>query len=105
MDGTKGYLERGRRLQGLTDEQLATRWIADFRAWLGSRSAPDDPGNSTEMDDAAAELRLRNVEPPYDQVRDEVKAMVQEVRQAAPDNPAVSEKVREFLQDLDKPRN
>jgi hypothetical protein len=38
MKETQSYLERGRRLQGLTDAQLASKWVIDFKAWRASRS-------------------------------------------------------------------
>ena len=84
---TQSYLERGRRLQGLTDAQLASKWVADFRSWQASRAATDDPGNFADLDDTAAELRLRNLEPPSDQVQNEVNAMVQEIERIGPTNP------------------
>ena len=48
MKETQSYLERGRRLQGLTDAQLASKWVVDFQTWRGSRADQDDPGNSSE---------------------------------------------------------
>jgi hypothetical protein len=99
---TQSYLERGRRLQGLTEDQLASKWVANFRSWRASRSDTDDPGNSAEMEDTAAELRLRKLERPYDQVQGEVKAMIQEIERIGLDQPAVSPKVRQFLDDLSK---
>ena len=102
---TQSYLKRGRRLQGLTDAQLASKWVADFRSWRASRAATDDPGNFADLDDTAAELRLRNLEPPSDQVQSEVNAMVQEIERVGPDQPAVSAKVRRFLDNLSKRKN
>jgi hypothetical protein len=102
---TKSYLERGRRLQGLTDAQLASKWVADFQSWRASRAATDDPGNFADLDDTAAELRLRNLEAPSDQVQSEVNAMVQEIERIGPDQPAVSAKVQQFLDDLSKRKN
>jgi hypothetical protein len=102
---TQSYLERGRRLQGLTKEQLASKWVADFRSWRASRADTDDPGNFADLDDTAAELRLRNLEPPSDQVQIEVNAMVQEIECIGPDQPAVSAKVRRFLDNLSERKN
>ena len=102
---TQSYLERGRRLQGLTKAQLASKWVADFRSWRASRADTDDPGNFADLDDTAAELRLRNLEPPSDQVQSEVNAMVQEIECIGPDQPAVSAKVRRFLDNLSKRKN
>jgi hypothetical protein len=99
---TQSYLERGRRLQGLTDAHLASKWVSDFRSWRASRAATDDPGNFADLDDIAAELRLRNLEAPYDQVQSEVNAMVLEIERIGPDQPAVSAKVQQFLDGLSK---
>jgi hypothetical protein len=102
---TQSYLERGRRLQGLTDAQLASKWVADFRSWRASRAATDDPGNFADLDDTAAELRLRNLEAPSDQVQSEVNAMVQEIEHIGPDQPPVSAKVQQFRDDLSERKN
>jgi hypothetical protein len=99
---TQSYLQRGRQFQGLTDAQLTSKWIVDFRTWRASRSDTDDPGNSAAMEDTAAELRLRKLEPPYEQVRDEVNAMIQEIERIGQDQPSVSAKVQQFLDDLSK---
>jgi hypothetical protein len=100
---TQSYLERGRRLQGLTDVQLASKWIVDFKAWRTSRADRNDPGNSAELDDTAAELRLRNVPPPFDQAQDDIKAIVAEVEQGGASDPTVSAKIRGILGDRSMP--
>jgi hypothetical protein len=105
MKETQSYLERGRRLQGLTDTQLASRWVVDFRAWRASRSVEGDLGDSTEMDDASAELRLRNIELPYDQIKDEMKDMVREAEQCDAEDPGISAKVGKFLDELNRRKN
>jgi hypothetical protein len=105
MKETQSYLERGRRLQGLTDTQLASRWVVDFKAWRASRSVKGDLGDSTEMDDASAELRLRNIEPPYDQIKDEMKDMVREAEQCDPEDRGISAKVGKFLDELNRRKN
>jgi hypothetical protein len=105
MKETQSYLQRGRQFQGLTDAQLASKWVVDFRAWRASRSDTDDPGNSAAMEDTAAELRLRNSDPPYEQVQDEVKAMVKEIERIGPEHPGISAKVQQFLDDLSKRKN
>jgi hypothetical protein len=94
---TQSYLERGRRLQGLTDAQLASKWIVDFKAWRTSRADQNDPGNSAELEDTAAELRLRDVPPPYDRVEDDIKAIIAEFERGGARDPAVSAKIRGML--------
>jgi hypothetical protein len=97
---TQSYLERGRRLQGLTDVQLTSKWLVDFKAWRTSRADQNDPGNSAELDDTAAELRLRKVPPPLDQAQDDIKAIVDEVERGEVSDPAVIVKIRGILGDL-----
>jgi hypothetical protein len=96
---TQSYLERGRRLQGLTDVQLASKWVVDFNAWRTSRADQNDPGNSVELDDTAAELKLRDVPPPYDRVQDDIKAIIAEAERGGTSDPAVSAKIRGILGD------
>jgi hypothetical protein len=97
---TQSYLERGRRLQGLTDAQLASKWVVDLKAWRTSRADQNDPGNSAELDDTAAELRLRKVPPPLDQAQDDIKAIVDEVERGEASDLAVTLKIRGVLGDL-----
>ena len=94
---TQSYLERGRRLQGLTNAQLASRWLVDLKAWRTSRADQNDPGNSAELDDTAAEFRLRNLAPPLDQAQDEVKAIIAELDRGVASDPALSAKIRGIL--------
>jgi hypothetical protein len=43
-------------------------WIIAVRSWLARK----DRANERDMDDLAAELRLRGLEPPYDAVEQEL---------------------------------
>ena len=62
------YLARGRRFTKLDVRQLTEDWIITVRSWLA------DKGRTKErmMDDLAAELRLRGLEPPYGAVEQEL---------------------------------
>jgi hypothetical protein len=57
------------------------------------------------MDDLSAELRLREIEPPYDEVKAERKALVEEIVREAPDNPGVSAKIEKFFEDRRKSKS
>jgi hypothetical protein len=59
MDQTHDYLMRGRRFETLSPEQLNEAWVVAFRNWIRRH---DDP---RESDDYEAEMRLRNVEPSW----------------------------------------
>ena len=68
LEQTQHYLTRGRRFAKLAVAQLNADWITAVRSWLAHR----DRANERKMDDLAAELRLRGVEPPYAAVEQEL---------------------------------
>src|SRR5262249_20469259 len=68
LEQTQHYLTRGRRFAKLDVAQLNADWIIAVRSWLAHK----DRANERKMDDLAAELRLRGVEPPYAPVAQEL---------------------------------
>jgi hypothetical protein len=91
MDETASYLARGRAFQTLRPIELQDRWVNAFRRWISSQ------GDSSEMDDLAAELRLRNMPLPSDRVPQEHKWLRDQMLDADPDEPAVRARVAAFL--------
>lgn len=69
IDQNADYCQRGCRFAGLSDADLVARWFTVFRAMA---DAPLDPSCRAETIDVEAELDLRNIEPPYDQVQPEL---------------------------------
>src|SRR5258706_4804560 len=65
MIETRDYVERGRELARQTVDEIKSVWVAMFERWFDEKTAE----NRRNMDDAAAELRLRDLEPPYDRVK------------------------------------
>src|SRR5262249_46561341 len=61
MEQVQGYLARGRRFAKLDVKRLNTDWIISVRIWLAHKHRTKE----RVMDDLAAELRLRGLEPPY----------------------------------------
>jgi hypothetical protein len=61
LEQTQDYLVRGRRFTTFDVRQLTKDWITAVRSWLAHK----DHTNERNMDDLAAELRLRGLEPPY----------------------------------------
>ena len=61
LEQTQDYLTRGRRLTTFDVRQLTQNWITAVRSWLAHK----DHTKERMMDDLAAELRLRGLEPPY----------------------------------------
>jgi hypothetical protein len=99
VDQMARYLQGGRYLGSLTIDRLKEVWIAAFKTWFISRNDED----AMKMDDAGAELGLRNEEPPFEAVQAEAIAMVEEIKRDGPDNPGVEEKARQFRDEREKP--
>ena len=62
------YLARGRRFTTFDVRQLTKDWITAIRSWLAYK----DHTKERMMDDLAAELRFRGLEPPYAAVEQEL---------------------------------
>jgi hypothetical protein len=59
------------------------------------------------MNDAAAELRLRNIDLPVERVQETFDALQAEIKKAGPDAPSkiLDEEIDEFLEARKKPKN
>jgi len=68
LEQTQDYLVRGRRFAKLDVAQMSEDWIIAVRSWLAHKNRT----NERKMDNLAAELRLRGVEPPYAAVEQEL---------------------------------
>ncbi|WP_047308581.1 hypothetical protein [Rhodopseudomonas palustris] len=92
---TRDYLSRGRLLANLNDAELGDRWVGTFRAWLTGEAGLA----LRNMNDAAAELRLRSLALPYDRVAREMDSIQRAFIQIAPDaSPiTVNLEIEEFL--------
>lgn len=101
MDETAAYLRRGRAYAQVSVERIEGLWTQALGRWIKERGSVEQ----REMDDLAAELRLRGHEPPYDCVREELDAMAAEIKASAADDQHVRERIRDFLESLDKPPN
>jgi hypothetical protein len=100
---TRDYLSRGRALSNVSDGELGERWVATFKVWLRGEFLVA----LRNMNDAAAELRLRDLEIPYDRVESEMESIQQAFVQLAPmAGPAsVNQRIEEFLRERRKPMN
>jgi hypothetical protein len=103
MNKTRDYAERGRALASLTDDEVKSVWVAMFETWFDEKT----PENGRNMNDADAELRLRDLEPPYDRVKAKTDELQAELKRRGPD--AFSEELDkendEFLAARAKPKN
>ena len=68
LEQTQDYLVRGRHFAKLDVAQMSEDWTIAVRSWLAHK----DRTNERMMDDLAAELRLRGLEPPYGAVEQEL---------------------------------
>ena len=68
MEQQQCYLLRGRRFADFDVGQLNGDWIHAVRKWLAGKDRSDE----LTMDDLAAELRLRGLEPPYRAVKQDL---------------------------------
>lgn len=95
MQETKAYLECGRAFASAGVQELGEKWIRAFRGWTASGYE----GGTRLMDNLAAELRLRDLAPPYAAVKPEIAEMQAEIRKAGGGNAAgVHVKIAEFRQ-------
>jgi hypothetical protein len=98
VDVAADYVRRGRAHRGLTDADLVAAWVAAF----GAYSLDPDPARPprSALNDFEAELNLRQIDPPFDAVREDLERLsaaamhVFEQLKAAPDQHA------EFERDL-----
>jgi hypothetical protein len=103
MNETQDYVERGRGLEQHTDEELKAVWAATFEKHF----AKPTKESARNMNDAAAELRLRNIDLPVERVQETFDALQAEIKKAGPDAPSkiLDEEIDEFLEARKKPKN
>jgi hypothetical protein len=103
MNETTDYLQRGRELAHLSDADVADTWVTRFKAWFAEKS----PAATRDMDDAAAELRLRDLPIPEERVQSEVSSLQAKIRKLGPDAKSASldAAIDEFLSARAQPKN
>jgi hypothetical protein len=71
LERTRDYVVRGRRLAELDDEELTQRWVGLWGIWAMREF---DSIEQVALDDIVAEMQLRDREPPFELVADEMEA-------------------------------
>ncbi len=80
---------------------LNDEWTAAFCDVIMARRR-----DRNDVTDLAAELRFRDLEPPYERVADEIAAIVAELCERGTDPlAAISDAIQEFLVERSKPKN
>jgi hypothetical protein len=91
----------GRERAALELDDLRADWVSTFKRWALSHGAT----GSRELNDFSAEYQLRNIELPFDQVREEQRALLEEMRKIGSDNSGVVQAVADLLNELDRPKH
>jgi hypothetical protein len=97
MQASRDYIARGRSLAGYGDSAVQDVWVAAFERWIEQKNVV----NARNMDDAAAELRLREMDPPYDRVKAKTDKLQEKIRQLGADarSKSLDQEIDNFLQD------
>ncbi len=90
----------GRERAALELNDLMADWVSAFKIWALSHGAT----GSRKLNDLSAEFQLRNMELPFDQVREEQRALLEEMLKVGSDNSGVVQAVADFLNELDRPK-
>ena len=103
MNETKAYFDRGRRFAKLGVAELNEKWVVVFKAHFADHKRKQ----GLEMDDLAAELRLRGLDPPFEAVKAEISKMEGALKRKGPyaSSPEFDQKVSEFLEQRSKPKH
>jgi hypothetical protein len=103
MKQMQDYLARGRRFAKLDVGRLNKDWIIVVRSWLAHKHRTKE----RVMDDLAAELRLRGLEPPYGAVEQELADRSAQKNQAQRKRTAreVAREIGELMRENDTPRH
>lgn len=99
MNEAAEYVGRGRTHGDASSEDLAARWVLAFRKWSRDPAGED----RRELDDLWAELRLRGIETPADQVAAEIDELAKRAAAEAERSgaPVFRRKFSAFLEERD----
>jgi hypothetical protein len=101
MEQMQDYLARGRRFAKLDIGRLNEDWVIAVRSWLAHKHRTKE----RLMDDLAAELRLRGLEPPYGAVEQELADRSAQTNEAKRKKTVrkVAREISEFMREIDRP--
>jgi uncharacterized protein YgbK (DUF1537 family) len=101
MEQIQDYLAHGRRFAKLDVGQLKGDWIIAVKTWLAHKARTAE----RMMDDLAAELRLRKLEPPYSAVEQGLADCSAQTKEAKRKKAlrAVAQEIGEFMRKNERP--
>ncbi len=91
----------GRARAALELNDLMADWVAAYKIWALSHGAT----GARKLNDLSAEFHLRNIEPPFDQVREEQRALLEELLKAGSRNSGAVQAATAFLNELGGPKH
>ncbi len=91
----------GRERAALELDDLRADWVSAFKIWALSHGAT----GSRELNDLSAEFQLRNIELPFDQVREELRTLAEEMPKVGSDNWGVVQAASQVLNEPDGPKH
>jgi len=77
MERVRRYSEEGRQFKSLSGADLRSQWIS---AWRKRAANPTNLVIGKLADDLKAEMEIRKIAPPHDEVKAEVEAFIAHVR-------------------------
>ena len=84
LDQTEAYIKSGRRFSSVSTPSLKEDWAKNFRRWARN---PDDLATRKDYQDQQGELQLREKEPPFAEVEEELIRKATEVLEQAKGDP------------------
>jgi hypothetical protein len=90
----------GRERAALELDDLKADWVSAYKTWALSHGA----AGARELNDLSAEFQLRNIELPFDQIREEQRDLLEEMLKAGSDNSGAVQAAADFLKELDGPK-
>jgi hypothetical protein len=91
----------GRERAALELDDLKADWVCAYKRWALSHGAT----GSRKLNDLSAEYQLRNIELPFDQVREEERAVLEEMLKVGSDNTGVVQEAADLLNERDRPKH
>jgi hypothetical protein len=102
------YAAKGRRFAGLSDDELKTQWIDAYKEWVHDLK---NEAKQIKEDDLLAEMTLRKIEPPIEEVEAEQEILAAEAARVLDDPEAYKRLFESIKADLpgilgiSKPKN
>jgi hypothetical protein len=96
MEKIRDYLSRGRPFRDIDPDALRQRWTITFKSWAADLA---NHGALRENNDTEAELRLRQIEPPFETVKADTERLAANIQPKEKD-PEGWDNVQRAIEDI-----